>query len=267
MGKRLLCLSIACAFVWCLWGQDALHRLEHFQCYPVLDSEPEIATEVGLLDQFNVDNAFAKVKVRTALRFCNPTRKIHRRFDAGVRDIRQHLTMYSTFPQAGPRRIVAIRNQFGRQRLIVREPIALAVPTRKLDGGLAPHDFPLGLDHFRCYSATGRPPRRDNAVVGLSDQFVLDTHKHLVFEPVSFCNPAVKVTPDGAEFPIHNERAHLTCYSMTRTRFEGRVVVANQFDEEQFFELGPADTLCVPTQKLQVDAIDDLAALDAVPRD
>ncbi len=131
-------------------GQDALHRLEHFQCYPILDSEPEIATEVGLLDQFNVDGAFAKVKVRTAVRFCNPTRKIHRRFDAGVRDIRQHLTMYSTFPQAGPRRIVAIRNQF---------------------------------------------------------------------------------------------------------------------DEEQFFELGPADTLCVPTQKLEVDAIDDLAAPDAVPRD
>ncbi len=260
MGKRLFSLSIAFTFMWCLIAQDAPHRLQHFQCYPILNADPEIATEVGLFDQFNTDSALDIVKVRTGVRFCNPTRKLHRRFDVGVADIRQHLTMYSTFPQAGPRRVVGIRNQFGRRRLIVREPVALAVPTQKLEGGLAPHDFPLGLDHFRCYSASGRRIRGDNARIGLSDQFTLDLNKHLVFEPVLFCNPAVKVT-SNEEFPIRNERAHLTYYSMTRTRFEGRAFVSNQFGD-QFFELGPADTLCVPTEKLEVSLTEDVATGD-----
>ena len=256
MPGKVFTILIACASVCGLNAQNAPQRLEHFQCYPILEVEPEIATEVGLLDQFNADGAFETVKVRRAVRFCNPTRKIHKRSAFGVHDIRQHLTLYPTFPQSGPRRVVTIRNQFGHQKLLVREPVALAVPTQKLQGGLAPHDFPAGLDHFRCYSATGDPLRGDNARVGLSDQFVLDVHKHLVFEPVSFCNPAAKIDPSGQLFPIENEAAHLTCYAMTRIRFEGAAVVSNQFDD-QFLRLGPADTLCVPTEKLEVALIAD----------
>ena len=224
--------------------------LEHFQCYVVLKADPPVDVRVGLLDQFNDPE---RVDVVRARRFCNPAGKLHRNEFSPVRDDRQHLLFYATFPQAAPVRVVALSNQFNRvgsaqQLWWLREAVALAVPTHK-----PPHDRPEGLDHYRCYAASGDPV---SEVVGLVDQF-LPGGGRVILHPVLFCNPVQKTLLDTGEVtPVLNPEQHLACYSMTRARFQTSRDVINQFGA-QVLALGPADTLCVPTRKLGFTTIPD----------
>ncbi len=188
------------------------------------------------------------MEVARARRFCNPARKVDANGNFPIEDIRQHLTFYSTYPQSGPLRWAIARNQFGAQQvLVLREPVALAVPTHK-----PPHEVPQGLDHFRCYAATGAAV---NKGVALSDQFIPALTGHLVLNPVLFCNPTLKRHDDVAT-EIQNPGQHLTCYSMTRVPFETQRDVRNQFGA-QSFQIGPPDMLCLPTRKLNWGGIPD----------
>ena len=235
---------------------DAPLRLEHFQCYPVIRSTPDINVVVELSDQFNTN--LQKAFVRDARWFCNPTRKLHNGQAFGVRDIRQHLTFYwtptitePTTPaptRPEPKRIVKIQNQFGQQTLRTHESLFLAVPTKK-----AVHDFPQDLDHFKCYRATGRRVRRPS--VGLSDQFILPVTRHRVRKPVAFCNPTRKLHGDIIATPINNAQAHLTCYSMTAgDDFIGQTGIRNQFGAQGLL-VGTPRVLCVPTRKLGFEVL------------
>ena len=186
-------------------------ELQHFQCYSVRQIDPEVVTRVGLVDQFGT--AEEMVDVRRAKRFCNPAAKFHPGIPNPffpITDDRQHLMFYSTFPQSEPLRVVELDNQFGRQTLLLREAVALAVPTEKRIPG--PHPFPLGLDHFRCYGAWGAFA---NTSVWLSDQFIAPFTGHFVLNPVSFCNPVQKRDVTGGVTPIQHPELHLTCYSWT----------------------------------------------------
>ena len=169
---------------------------------------------------------------------------------------------YSTFPQSEPLRVVELDNQFGRQTLLLREAVALAVPTEKRIPG--PHPFPLRLDHFRCYGAWGAFA---NTSVWLSDQFITPFTGHFVLNPVSFCNPVQKRDVTGGVTPIQHPELHLTCYSMTRVDNTRDVSTRNQFGA-QALEAGVSDRLCVPTLKVSVTEIPDGpigASIDAVP--
>ena len=189
-----------------------------------------------------------KVEVGRAIRFCNPTRKWHAGTVFGVADIRQHLTLYRTFPESSPLRIAVISNQFGQQQTLrVRDAVALAVPTQK-----SPHNAPQGLDHFRCYAASGNPVGQG---VGLGDQFIPALTGHLVLDPLLFCNPVEK-THGTVVTPIAHPEAHLTCYSMTRVPFTREVATRNQFGA-QTLVVGRPDILCVPTKKLRWQEIPD----------
>ena len=229
---------------------EAPVRLEHFQCYPVIRSAPDIEVGVGLSDQFSTDLEKEKVLVRDARWFCNPTRKLHRGHAFGIGDIRQHLTFYWTLTERRePTRIVKIHNQFGQQTLRTHESLFLAVPTQKARDTASAmfHDFPQDLDHFKCYRATGRRVRRPS--VGLSDQFILPVTRHRVRKPVAFCNPAEKQHTDIIN-PIYNPLAHLTCYSMTAgDAFIGQTGIRNQFGPQGLL-VGTPRVLCVPTRKL-----------------
>ena len=138
-----------------VWAQD--FDLQHFRCYPVLEVVPDVEGTVELQDQFNAAPLpFELVDFKRAKRFCNPTAKFHPGLPNPffpITDDRQHLTFYPTFPQQGPIRVAEVRNQFGLQRLILRAPVALAVPTQK--SFPTPHPPPEGLDHFRCYASLG----------------------------------------------------------------------------------------------------------------
>ncbi len=224
--------------------------LEHFRCYPVRKIDPDVTATVDLLDQFNTPEV--GIDVRRAVRFCNPTRKFHQGQLFNIEDPRQHLTFYATFPQEGPLRVAVVDNQFGQQVLLLREPVALAVPTLKLD---PPHRPPVGLDHFRCYAAHGTAAIQP-VVVALSDQFITPFTGHFVLNPVSFCNPVRKRHGDQIT-EIQHPDAHLTCYSTTRVRFTRETAIENQFGANRLV-VGPPDRLCVPTRKLAWREIPDL---------
>jgi len=247
MRTMVMLTALACAATVGLNAQATL--LEHFQCYPVLDADPalEPPEELILFDQFNT--AGEAVKIERPLQFCNPTRKVHRNQAYGVYDTKQHLTLYATYPRSAPLRVVRLRNQFGYQSFRVREPFALAVPTDKKGEGLS-----ANLDHFRCYAASGKEL---NDRVGLGDQFFPAIQGHVVLDPVAFCNPATKIHNGGAQTLLTNPKDHLACYSMTRTPYAlSDLQIDHQFGR-QFIDLGPPDTLCVPTEKLAWEEVPD----------
>jgi hypothetical protein len=239
-------------------------RLEHFQCYAVVRSEPPLQVPVFLTDQFDTAANPQTVFVTRAFRFCNPTDKFHRNQFFPIADDRQHLTFYATFPQTGPVRVVAASNQFDpagapQQLFWLGDPVALAVPTHK-----PPHNRPEGLDHFKCYQASGNQVFE---VVGLRDQF-LPPGGRLVLTPRLFCNPVKKQRLDTGEVTeILNPDQHLTCYATSRAKFDGSRDVINQFGV-QVMAFGPTDMLCVPTKKLGwIEIPDDLfGATGAMPQ-
>jgi hypothetical protein len=110
--------------------------------------------------------------------------------------------------------------------------------------------LPTGLDHFKCYNASGR---RLEAEVRLRDEFHDGSTR--VLEPVAFCNPVEKTrleTPTGKELThITNPLGHLTCYTITPMPFGGlAVLITNQFGSGHL-NVGPPDELCVPSLKLR----------------
>jgi hypothetical protein len=231
-------------------------QLEHFQCYAVLAATPPVDVKVRLQDQFNSATVPGDdVEVVRANRFCNPVTKVHRNQTFPIRDDRQHLTIYATFPQTAPVRLVALSNQFNpvgaaQQVWWLHEPVALAVPTQKL-----PHDRPQGLDHYRCYLAKGTATFTAE-LVRLIDQFI-PAAGHVVLNPSMFCNPVKKTRLDTGEVtPIVNPDQHLACYVMTRVPFQTSRDVINQFGP-QTLAIGAPDTLCVPTRKLGFATIPD----------
>lgn len=248
MMKRLLALVVLGLLVHSVPASAQVFT-QHFQCYAILKADPVPVLEVELLDQFDDPE---KVEVVRARRFCNPAGKFHRNEYSPLTDVRQHLTMYATFPQSAPLRIVTLSNQFNRvgtpsQVWRLREAVALAVPTHK-----PPHEAPKGLDHFRCYAASGNPVGEP---IALLDQFVR-VSSHFVLDPVLFCNPVRKTLPSGEVTPVEHPEEHLACYSMTRVRFSTSRDVENQFGR-QTFQIGPSDTVCVPTRKISWTVIPD----------
>ena len=240
--------------------KDAPPDLDHFKCYYTLAN----LTQVPMLlrDQFDearglVTN-FADIRIA---RFCNPVEKTvlptpgvtfrHSR----ITNPGAHLTMFHLAPQPIVPRQVWIRNQFGNQQLALRDAAVLAVPTAAeaiVPGteSVASLPLPTGLDHFKCYNASGR---RLDAMATLHDEFNEGSTR--VLEPVAFCNPVEKtrlVTPTGKELtPITNPVGHLTCYTIAPMRFGGlTVLITNQFGSGHL-NVGPPDELCVPSLKLR----------------
>jgi hypothetical protein len=209
-----------------------------------------------LRDQFTPAGAAVDpVEAVRVLKFCNPAGKFHRNQFFPVADIRQHLTFFATYPQSEPVRIVVLSNQFDRtaaqpQTWIIGDAVLLAVPTHK-----PPHDAPVGLDHYRCYQAHSTAALTPE-IVGLIDQF-LPFGGRAVLHPSLFCNPVAKKRLDtGGVTPIQNPDVHMACYTTTRVPFTTNRDIETQFGR-QTLVIGPPDTLCVPTRKINWVQIPD----------
>lgn len=234
--------------------------LDHFRCYSLLLGPQSDDLQVRLQDQFDVALGIIEdVWVGGPFLFCNPVEKaVQGRTGlivTPIADPNAHLTFYRIAPQtvhAPQAWRVEISNQFGKQRLEVRRPRLLAVPTQKLEGNLA---FPERLDHFKCYDARGKEIARR---ARLRDQF--ENELVAVLEPRLFCNPTRKTDSAGVDFPIKNAGGHLTCYDLSlltplgTTRTLDRVI-ANQFtggSTGDIVVVTDEDLLCVPTRKSSV---------------
>jgi hypothetical protein len=247
-------------------------NLDHFRCYPVLNSQLPLIFVVTLKDQFDrADDPGDQFFTGFPLRFCNPVAKtpVDRGPGMGppghISDPDHHLTLYGLVPVRTRTELtwrVQVENQFGRQTLSVLDARGLMVPTHKMEPGLDP---PEGLNHFKCYRASGR---KIQVVVTLEDQF--ETTEVLTAQPEVFCNPAEK-TVGRTTTPVEDPDAHLVCYEIKPTASLIFTTLRNVPIDNQFVPNPPAilsvadseDILCVPSRKLF--AIGFPGALKAAP--
>jgi hypothetical protein len=220
---------------------------DHFACYRTEWAEVVIYEDVYLGDQFGAIEA----SVRMAEWFCNPVKKWHGDLLMSVSDPRNHLTIYHLYYEDQEQFqgwLVEVDNQFGTQELIVWGPVALGVPTQKLEPG---YQYPpVGLDHFLLYEVADGPYVEVD--VGLQDQFGYEPEEVSVAIPVYFANPVQKTHTDtGVVTEIENPDEHLVFYEIlgSETQYP-QVRVVNQFGEQTFSEVYGPYLLAVPSEKL-----------------
>jgi len=126
--------------------------VDHFLGYWITEATP-LQAYVYLEDQFGALEA----ELGWPWYFCNPTEKWHNEVLTPVSNSDHHLTVYGLAYEEAPKEwFVEINNQFGSQQLTLWGPIALAVPTQKVEPWY--HEPPVGLDHFLLYEVVeGRP--------------------------------------------------------------------------------------------------------------
>jgi hypothetical protein len=209
--------------------------LDHFWCYETTANP--LNEPIQLKDQFTT--ALVPHVVGAPKWFCNPVKKRHDDTVTKIIDPDAHLTFLEIGVPQFKLLEVRVRNQFGIRDLKVFAPASLiAVPTKKNN-----HEFPDGLDHFKCYRVKGQAI---NVPVGLRDQFTAAVGR-IVGKPVLLCNPTIKV--HGANtFPINHPREHLVCYKVTPHQFSIVVAAVNQFANGQLTIQNPK-MLCVPSRK------------------
>jgi len=222
--------------------------VDHFKCYDAQDVEGvPIMQDVTLEDQFGSLEATVEV----AWFFGNPAVKVHGDWEMPILHPDHHFTVYKISYTGLPKEwTVGVRNQFGvDQNLTVSGPVALVVPTQKMD-----HEPPVGLDHYLLYEVIDGPPM--GTFVMLFDQFEIEPDA-LVTIPRYFANP-VKKTHDGVVTEIVNPLAHLVFYEiLTPPFFLPGLPVVNQFGAQLldvFIDppLHPA-LLAAPSAKLYFD--------------
>jgi hypothetical protein len=136
---------------------------------------------------------------------------------------------------------VLIANQFGQQRWMLKDGRYLVLPALKNQPGTLPL-----WNHYKCYDAAG--PELNIPVV-LQDQF--GVRQMIATKPKLFCNPVVKIMPDGMHYPIVYPEVHLACYELQPPQPLGIAAMAyDQFGMWDMTILEPC-WLCLPTIKLQ----------------
>lgn len=225
---------------------DVLYALavgaDHYDCYqarPAPGAARFAPVNLTLEDQFGLVPSSRLEKPRSV---CAPAIKNAE----PVIDATAHLTCYTMKDNVQPRFTpvdVAVWNQFGAQRLKVRKPWQLCVPSEK--NGVA---SALGIDHYRCYKAKFADretfgPR----TVTLADQF--QTKDFDVRPCVRFCTP-VSVNGDEIRAPA----AHLTCYKLTPAAgapppFDPAPVTVENDLGTLDLTVRPLVDLCVPSLK------------------
>jgi len=115
--------------------------------------------------------------------------------------------------------------------------------------GPARAQAPPAIDHYLVYRVD--PPLTLGAPVALRDQFRPTFTPHTVFDMPFFANPVVKDS-----FPLFDPRLHYTWWHISPDPFHARVLVTNQFGDQQLdvrdsrFLLNPALKFPQPGQPL-----------------
>ena len=224
--------------------------LDHFKSYNVTDAQ-SLEKSVSLKDQFIELDA----TVKNAAFFCNPTDKVVYQEETLISNPDHHLTLYwINHQEYGRYWNVEVTNQFNEdesQYLTVGGPVALAVPTQKLEPG--GHESPVCLDHYMVYAVV------NNVVVDvpveLKDEFGVDPEV-MVGKAIYFANPVQKTV--GSEVTEITTDEHLVFYQIVGTEAScPQVQVDNQFGP-QTLNLGdePAILLGVPSVKVDFEQLD-----------
>lgn len=250
--------------------------LDHFKGYESDNSQTIANPFVFLQDQF--DRRLQKwelKKVGPADMFFNPVIKTVVTADGEthttpIADPRDHLVGFpiseilSGMPQETTRWNVFVRNQFGKQKLLVGPATHILVPTEKLSDPNLP-GFPDNLDHFKWYPVIkGKPV---NIPVTLVDQWwpVGEPGQDaIVLKPVAFANPVRKIhlRPDTSaagivfdDVGIQHPEAHIVAYKLELpTSSTYNAIINNQFVNQNIVVV-EGNLLLVPSAKLRYSPI------------
>jgi hypothetical protein len=219
--------------------------LDHFMCYWVGEDMvlPQWPGVVYLEDQL----CAVAAEVGTPWGFFNPVEKWHDRVTTPISNPDYHLLAYDIDYEEKPQYWqVEVNNQFGVQTLMVYGPVALALPTQKIEPIY--HEPPVGLDHFMLYEVL--PSDHPIWVVGLNDQFGNQPQVEVGY-PDYFFVP-VRKTHGDMVWEIQNPYEHLVSYEIWGEVFYQQVRVVNQFGEHIFPQVEGPYCLTVPSEKLNV---------------
>ncbi len=222
--------------------------LDHFTCYWIAEeASPMQHGVVGLKDQF-VD---IEAELGWPLYFCNPVEKVHEGVVTPILNPDHHLTIYEIYYQQEPQHWqVEVSNQFwtwgwASWPMIVRGPVALAVPTQKMG-----HNEPVGLDHFLLYEVVSILPDWNIVIDGLEDQFFYQQDVGLTV-PYYFANPVRKTDASGMVTEIQNPQAHLLFHTiMTQPYAFPPVQGVNQFGDQFYPNVWGPYLMAVPSVKM-----------------
>ena len=219
-------------------------QLDHFKCYDAVNATAQFIL-MDIEDQFCYLSYWP---VFGAEWFCNPVMKN----SEPIVKPDNHLTIYS-IDSYGMSWHVEIVNQFGPQNLTVSGPVALAVPTWKLDPGV--HEPPMYFDYFLLYEVVQGSPVDAN--VDLDDQFPGNAPEVNVTMPVYFANPVLhKYQQYGDESWVWDPDAHLVFYEISdNPEYYGGVNISNEFELQSFGLSETGQLLAVPSEKLYYEEI------------
>jgi hypothetical protein len=100
--------------------------LDHFKCYSVKGAS--VGSNVRLEDQFDVaDDRVERAKVLKPVTLCNPVEKTVDKVTTPIGDPTMHLVCYAIETQKVAPRTVVVRNQFGKGRVKVQQPVEVCV--------------------------------------------------------------------------------------------------------------------------------------------
>ncbi len=222
--------------------------LDYFKCYEVVNATPIGEEILEVRDQFCYLPWWL---VESAKWFCNPVTMVHDQNVTSIVNSNNHLAIYSLY-SPGWSWHVEIVNQFGPQNLTVSGPVALAVPTWKLDPGV--HDPPMYLNYFMLYEVVEGSPVDAN--VDLDDEFPGDATGVNVTMPVYFANPAIPEYWDGGRYGLWDPEAHLVFYEISdNPEYYWAVNISNQLGLQSFGLNETGQLIAVPSEKLYYEEI------------
>jgi hypothetical protein len=160
----------------------------------------------------------------------------------GIIDQTDHLVGYRTkAPKFAKRVDQIVVDQFGTQRLDVKRPDMLLVPTGKDGVAQVPP-----LDHFQCYKVkrSRGAPKFQQRTASVMNQF--ETVSVMLVKPLLLCAPASKNNEDPTA-PSHPD--HLMCYKTRNGPFGTSThTITNQFGLDEVTVIHRRE-LCVPALK------------------
>lgn len=210
---------------------------EHFKCY-LLKEAPFKQRKVQVTDVFGTRTA----TVIGRHELCNPVRKNNEPF----LNKRAHLVCYG-IDGVDPQKEVSVRNQFGSQRLLVREARRLCLPSQKRKLQQSFRLIKSPIDHRQCYRVEPRGPLLRQGAIGqvtLTDQFGVEEVD--IGQPVQLCVPVQKNT-SRVKHVVHAA----VCYAIVDALKRVTVEIKNQFERRQITTKKPV-MLCVPSARVDV---------------
>lgn len=210
-------------------------KLDHFLIYRVEPVETKASVSLkGQFDRESIPGALPAIEY-----FAKPVMK-----DRGkLINPMAHLTWYKLAQRLKePKRAVEFENQFGTQEILIDSPVALLVPTEKVEKGSR---FPEGLDHYKLYPVLeARPFKRK---VSLKDQF--GSQEATATRTIFFGVPVSK-SHEGKTYKISNEKAHLVIYETVPPKPYGKKQdTVDQFGKHSLTII-ESKMLALPTVKI-----------------